>query len=229
MNVGITGDIAEGEIWAVILPCPDDGSITFTSESKGPVFPLDMTREMLDKLRECGALAVAAILAKPASSLSDFERVLLRGIHWFGNALPQPEPENVLLSLVTCLETFLTPRDGNPIAYALNNWEALRCYTKAGFLAIDNNVAEREMKRIAIGRKNWLTVGSPRGGQTEAVLFSFTSTCQRLGVEPWAYLHDVLTRLPTTSVGQLGNILPDHWQAARRGKMALPADPASIV
>jgi hypothetical protein len=49
------------------------------------------------------------------------------------------------------------------------------------------------MKRIAIGRKNWLTLGSPRGGQTAAALFSFTSTCQRLGVEPWAYLQDVLT------------------------------------
>ena len=109
---------------------------------------------------------------------------------------------------------------GEAIAYALNNWEALRCYTEAGFLAIDNNVAEREMKRIAIGRKNWLTVGSPRGGQTAAVLFSFTSTCQRLGVEPWAYLQDVLTRLPTTPVGHLGDLLPDHWRDARQAAMA---------
>ncbi len=58
-------------------------------------------------------------------------------------------------------------------------------YTNMDFLAIDNNAAEREMKQVALGRKNWLTVGSPRGGQTAAVLFSFTSTCQRLGVEPW--------------------------------------------
>jgi hypothetical protein len=72
------------------------------------------------------------------------------------------------------------------------NWAALVRYTEAGFLAIDNNAAEREMKRVAIRCKNWLTVGSPRGGQTAAVLFSFTSTCQRLGVEPWAYLQDAL-------------------------------------
>jgi hypothetical protein len=58
---------------------------------------------------------------------------------------------------------------GEAMGYALNNWEALRRYTEAGFLAIDNNVAERELKRIAIGRKNWLTVGSPRGGQTAAI------------------------------------------------------------
>jgi transposase len=101
------------------------------------------------------------------------------------------------------------------MGYALNNWSALVRYTEAGFLDIDNNVAEREMKRIAIGRKNWLFVGSPQGGQTAAVLISFTSTCQRLGVEPWAYLQDVLGRLPTTAAGQLGELLPDRWQAAR--------------
>jgi transposase len=84
------------------------------------------------------------------------------------------------------------------IGYALNNWTALVRYTEEGFLEIDNNVAEREMKRIAIGRKNWLFVGSDSGGRTAAVLFSFTSTCHRLGIDPWAYLHDVLARLPRT-------------------------------
>jgi hypothetical protein len=77
------------------------------------------------------------------------------------------------------------------------------------------------------GRKNWLTVGSPRGGQTAAVLFSFTSTCQRLGVGPWAYLHDVLTRLPTTPAGQLRDLLPDHWQAAFQAGIAAPAEPTT--
>jgi transposase len=116
---------------------------------------------------------------------------------------------------------------GEAISYALNNWEALKRYTEAGFLAIDNNASEREMKKIAIGRKNWLSIGSPRGGQTAAVLFSFTSTCQRLSIEPWAYLQDVLTRLPTMPAGQLGDLLPDHWQAAREAKMATPPASAS--
>jgi transposase len=102
------------------------------------------------------------------------------------------------------------------IGYALNQWDALRRYTEAGFLAIDNNAAEREMKRIALGRKNWLFVGSPRGGQTAAVLLSFTSTCARLGVEPWAYLREVLTRLPTLPAAELDTLLPDRWQAARQ-------------
>jgi hypothetical protein len=111
------------------------------------------------------------------------------------------------------------------IGYAPNNWAALIRYTEAGFWAIDNNVAEREMKRIAIGRKNWLSVGSPRGGQTAAVLMSFTSTCQRLGVEPWAYLHDVLTRLPALPPEQRGELLPDRWEAARRARVATPPAP----
>ena len=116
---------------------------------------------------------------------------------------------------------------GEAIGYALNNWSALIRYTEAGFLSIDNNVAEREMKRIAIGRKNWLFVGSPRGGETAAVLFSFTSTCQRLQVEPWAYLHDVLSRLPTTPTEQLEALLPDRWQAARASRVEPPSPSAT--
>jgi hypothetical protein len=54
------------------------------------------------------------------------------------------------------------------------------------------------------------------------VLFRFTSTCQRLGVEPWAYLQHVLTRLPMTPAGQLGDLLPDRWQAARTASAESP-------
>jgi transposase len=118
------------------------------------------------------------------------------------------------------------------LGYAMNNWAALVRYTEAGFLAIDNNVSEREMKRIAIGRKNWLSIGSPRGGQTAAVLFSFTSTCHRLGVEPWHYLRDVLERLPSHPPERLGELLPDEWARAQRAEAAevssgLPGEVAS--
>jgi hypothetical protein len=115
------------------------------------------------------------------------------------------------------------------IGYALNNWSALIRYTEAGFLSIDNNVAEREMKRIAIGRKNWLFVGSERGGETAAVLISFTSTCQRLQVEPWAYLQDVLSRLPTTPAEQLDSLLPDRWKATHQAMPAIPLSQATAT
>ena len=115
------------------------------------------------------------------------------------------------------------------INYALNNWTALIRYTEKGFLEIDNNAAEREMKRIAIGRKNWLFLGSEKAGHTAAVLCSFTSTCARLGIEPWAYLYDVLTRLPALSADQLGELLPDRWQAARTAAANAQAAPATAA
>ena len=83
-------------------------------------------------------------------------------------------------------------------------------------MAIDNNVAERELKKIAVGRKNWLTIGAPQAGTTAAIHFSITSSCQRLQVEPWAYLQDVLTRWPTMPVEQRPQLLPERWQASRR-------------
>jgi hypothetical protein len=75
-----------------------------------------------------------------------------------------------------------------------------------------NNWAEREMKRVAIGRKNWLFAGSDNGGKTAAVLYSFTSTCQRHGLDPFVYLRDVFRRLPTQPTEQLAELLPDRWQ-----------------
>jgi transposase len=101
---------------------------------------------------------------------------------------------------------------GEARTYLLNQYAALTIYLRHGFLAIDNNWAEREMKRIAIGRKNWLFAGSDAGGATAAVLYSFTSTCQRHGRDPFVYLRDVFRRLPTHPADRLAELLPDRWQ-----------------
>ena len=103
---------------------------------------------------------------------------------------------------------------GQAITYALNQWEALCIYTTDGDLAIDNNSAENALRRVAIGRKNWLFCGSDNGGRTSAILFSLIASCQRHKVEPFAYLRDVLTRIAATPVGQLDQFLPDRWQNA---------------
>jgi transposase len=114
---------------------------------------------------------------------------------------------------------------GQAITYALNQWEALCVYTANGDLAIDNNASENANRRVALGRKNWLFCGSDNGGNTAAILFSFIASCQRHEVDPYAYLRDVLTRLPGTPVSQLHQLLPDHWKAARAAEAALtPAD-----
>mgnify|MGYP006273589563 CR=1 FL=1 len=94
------------------------------------------------------------------------------------------------------------------INYSLNQWEALKIYTCDGNLAIDNNIAERAIKPFAIGRKNWLFFGSDQGGKSLAILSSFTATCQQFGINPWTYLRDTLTKLPTTLADQLHTLLP---------------------
>ena len=104
---------------------------------------------------------------------------------------------------------------GQAITYALNQWEALSVYAADGRLAIDNNAAENALRRVAIGRKNWLFCGSDHGGHTAAILFSLIATCQRHKVEPFAYLRDVLTRIAATPISQLDQFLPDRWQAAQ--------------
>jgi len=111
------------------------------------------------------------------------------------------------------------------ITYVLNQWEALNRYTTDGDLHIDNNISERTLKLIGLGRDNWLFVGSDRGGQTAAVLFSFTATCKRLGIDTFAYLRDVLERLPTHPTDRLEELLPHRWQAARLSAPATPPPP----
>ncbi len=101
---------------------------------------------------------------------------------------------------------------GQAIQYAFNQWEALCVYATDGRLNIDNNASENALRRVAIGRKNWLFAGSDKGGRTAATLFSLIATCQRHKVEPMAYLRDVLTRIAAIPVNQLGTLLPDRWQ-----------------
>jgi hypothetical protein len=101
---------------------------------------------------------------------------------------------------------------GQAIQYALNQWDALCVYTTDGRLAIDNNASENALRRVAVGRKNWLFAGSDNGGRTAATLFSMIATCERHQVEPMTYLRDVLTRIAAMPVSQLGTLLPDRWK-----------------
>lgn len=105
---------------------------------------------------------------------------------------------------------------GAAITYALNQWDALNVYATDGDLAIDNNAAERALRGVAVGRKNWLFWGSLTGGRTAAVLTSLVATCQRHRIDPWAYLADVLTRLPSHPSDRLAELLPDAWGQAQR-------------
>jgi hypothetical protein len=98
------------------------------------------------------------------------------------------------------------------IGYALNQWDALSIDAMHGFLSIDNNAAERALKRVAIGRKNWLFAGNDRAGQTAATLYSLIASAERHGVDPQRYLTSVLAKIATTPAGELEQLLPDVWK-----------------
>jgi transposase len=101
---------------------------------------------------------------------------------------------------------------GEAISYALNHWNALIRPLEAGFLEIDNGASERAMKPVALGRKNWLFAGSDEGGKTAATLMSLCTTCKDLGIDPFAYLRDVLDRVSTHPNRRIEELLPDRWK-----------------
>jgi len=104
------------------------------------------------------------------------------------------------------------------VNYALTQWTELNVFCSDGAVSIDNNVSEREMKRVVLNRKNSLFVGNPRGGRTAAILASLTSTCRRHDIDPQLYLTQLLTNLSQVRKSELSNWLPDKWkrlQAAR--------------
>ena len=98
------------------------------------------------------------------------------------------------------------------IGYTLNQWAELNVFTSDGAVPLDNNISEREMKRIVLNRKNSLFVGHLRGGQTAAILSSITSTCRRHNIDPERYLTQLLINLPATPISQLSDWLPDQWK-----------------
>ncbi len=119
---------------------------------------------------------------------------------------------------------------GQAIGYALNNWTALCRYTEQGYLAIDNNLSERTLRAIALGRNNWGVIGSEAGGKTAAVLYTVVATCKHLGMDSFAYLREALPGIfalgekPTTE--QLQQWLPDRW-LLRTGQQGPPRPAAT--
>jgi transposase len=102
---------------------------------------------------------------------------------------------------------------GKAIGYALNHWEQLRRFAESSVLEIDNNVSERTLRICAIGRKNWIFLGSDRGGETAAVCFSILASAKRYSIEPFAYVRALLVAL-SSDEADLESLLPDVWIAA---------------
>lgn len=103
---------------------------------------------------------------------------------------------------------------GEAFGYALSNWTALNTFVEHGILEADNNISERALKPVALSRKNWLFAGSERGGRAAATAFSLIETARLNGIEPYAYLRDVLQRINGHRQDRLQELLPMYWKPA---------------
>jgi transposase len=104
------------------------------------------------------------------------------------------------------------------VNYTLGQWEELTVFTRDGAVPIDNNVSEREMKRVVLNRKNSLFVGNPRGGRTAAILASLTSSCRRHEMDPQLYFMQLLMNLPSWPANDIDAWLPDRWKQAHEAR-----------
>jgi transposase len=104
------------------------------------------------------------------------------------------------------------------VNYTLGQREELTVFTRDGAVPIDNNVSERERKRVVLNRKNSLLVGNPRGGRTAAILASLTSSCRRHEMDPQHYFRQLLMKLPSWPAKDIDAWLPDRWKQAHAAR-----------
>ncbi len=101
------------------------------------------------------------------------------------------------------------------VGYARNQWSKLVAYVEHGQTRIDNNLTEQAIRPCKLGAKNWLFVGSPSAGKNSAIIYTLLESCRRQGVEPIAYLSDVLKRLPSITNHQAEELTPRNWKRAQ--------------
>jgi transposase len=118
-----------------------------------------------------------------------------------------------LQRLLLRMRASLPPRSdlGVAVRYALNHWQALTRFCDDGRLELDNNRAERALRGVCVGRRNWTFVGSANGGDALATLLTIIETCKHNGVNPRAYLIDVLRRIQDHPVNRLDELVPYRW------------------
>jgi transposase len=127
--------------------------------------------------------------------------------------------------LVVALETWLREQrarvsknsdTGKAINYSLKRWAALTRFLDDGRLCMTNNAAERELRAIAVGRRNWTFAGSDEGGRRAAALYTLIATAKLNDVDPQAWLADVLARMPDYPAKRISDLLPWNWHAEYR-------------
>jgi len=107
---------------------------------------------------------------------------------------------------------------GKAIEYALGQWSSVQLYLADGQLEIDNNLVENAIRPTAIGKKNWLFFGEAKAGESSAIIYTIIESCRRRGLDPFAYLRDIFTRLPTATNWQIKDLTPAAWAKAKTAK-----------
>jgi len=142
----------------------------------------------------------------PGKNLSAEERCLLR------QQKAKPILENLFVTLENLKDKTIPSEPlRKAIDYTLNQKTALCRYLENGNLKPDNNTAENAMRPVALGRKNWLFVGSERGGRAAALYMSLIQSCKNLDINPWEYFNDMLRRIMGHPITKLRELLPDQW------------------
>lgn len=101
---------------------------------------------------------------------------------------------------------------GKAVSYLLNEYTALTGYLEDGDYLIDNNLVENSIRIPAVGRRRWLFIGHPDAGWRSAVIYSLIISCRRRGINPQAYLTDILSRLPGLTIDQIDSLIPENWK-----------------
>jgi transposase len=112
---------------------------------------------------------------------------------------------------------------GGAIDYALGQWSTLLVYLDDGRLEIDNNLIENAIRPTAVGKKNWLFIAEAGAGERSAIIYTIIENCRRRGIDPYAYLKDVFTRLPSMTNWQVKEITPKAWAKQRGGSVPAAA------
>ena len=101
---------------------------------------------------------------------------------------------------------------GKAVTYSLNQWEALNRYVDDPMLDIDNNLSERTLRMVVIGRKNYMFAGSEAGAWRAAIIYSLVASCKLNEIDPFRYFRDVLARVSTHPAAKIDELLPSEWK-----------------
>ena len=206
--------------------------------SYGPVFKelelrhiacMAHIRREIFEAREDAPLAVDLVLAAIQQLYRIEARAKAEGMSLAARLeLRQREAQPTFLDvgqLIATMRQDVLPKSslGKALSYAQNQWAAMARYLEVAQAELDNNSTEHSLRSVVLGRRNWLHVGQEAGGEKAAHLFSLMITCKRLGVEPYAYLHDILRRLPSHPNKDIWQLTPRGWKETFAPKSPAPS------